>query len=202
MRSPLRALGLLLAITCLVAAAGPAQAVTPLTYEDAVGDPLDTRPSMDIVKVTHDLRQINKSGPPSLVIELTLSAPPEGRLASYHATAKAAGTDCSLEAAYRPGTVIVEAGLFPATMWSVGCGGNGGLVTSTHTIKDSTIIFALALDSFPKPFRDAGVLTDLYSFTQTAEPATGIIGNGYSDGIGYTPTPTDSASTDKTFKFA
>lgn len=58
--------------------AGSAQAAGPLTYTDKAGDALNGRASMDIVRVTHDLRQVNKSGPPSLVFEMELAAAPEG----------------------------------------------------------------------------------------------------------------------------
>ena len=156
---------------------------------------------MDILKVTYDVRQINRSGPPSLVVEMTLSAPPEARLASYGADATA-GEDCFVEAAYRPGTAIVESGLFSPTQFLIGCGSDAALVDSKSVIKDNVIMWSIALDSLPKPIRDAKELKELSSYSQFAEPATGIYGNGDQDLGEPGVLPTDGATTDKTFKFA
>ena len=178
----------------------PVQAATPLTIDDPAGDALDGRGSMDILKLGFDVRQVNKSGPPSLVFELTLADPPETQLASYNIDTKAG--DCRLDASWRPGTLLVEAGLFPAGQFSVACGDEiGTLIGAKMGSKDNVISMSLAMDSVPKPMRQAGALEGIYAFTQTAEPVFGVIGNGYSDGIGNTPTPTDSVSTDKKFKF-
>lgn len=175
-------------------------AVTPLAYEDPAGDALDIRPSMDILKVTHDLRQINKTGPKSLVYELTLAGPPEAQLISYGVEGDAG--PCFVDAAFRPGTVFSQVVGSGAAQFFVGCEGmESELIDAKSLIKGNVITMSIALDSLPKPARESGELKNLYSFTQNAEPVTGIFGNGDQD-LGMPGVlPTDSASTDKTFKF-
>ena len=179
----------------------PAQAaVTPLSIDDPAGDQLDARASMDIVNVTYDVRQMNKTGPPSLVVIMTLSGPPEAQLASYRANANA-GDSCRIDFTYQPGTVFAQVAGSGAGNIFMGCDGDTELVEAKTLIKDNVITMSLALDSMPKPLRAVGELKDLYSFSQNAEPLTGLIGNGDLDVIN-TPVPSDSAETDKTFKFA
>lgn len=176
-------------------------AVSPLDYEDPAGDALDTRASMDILKVTHDVRQINKTGPPSLVYELTLGAPPESQLVTYGMEGDAG--PCFVDAAFRPGTVFTQVVGTGAAQFFVGCEGmESELIDAKSLIKGNVLTMSIALDSLPKPAREAGELKNLYSFTQTAEPVTGIFGNGDQD-LGMPGVlPTDSATTDKTFNFA
>ena len=178
----------------------PVRAAGPLTYDDPAGDALDTRASMDIVQVSYDVRQVNKSGPPSLVVELTLAAPPEAQLATYDIQADA-GASCFVDAGYRPGSVAAAAGLLPAAQFYVGCDGENAFITGKSLIKDNVITMSIALDSLPKGVREAGELSGFYAFSMTSEPVLGLYGNGYTDGPGNLPTPTDSASTDKTFTF-
>lgn len=179
----------------------PVRAVDALSYDDPTGDALDTRASMDIVKVTYDVRQVNKSGPASLVVELTLAAPPETQLATYDIQADA-GDSCFVDAGFRPGTVVSQAGLIPAAQFYIGCNGDNAFVPAKSLIKGNVLTMSVALDSLPKTAREEGVLSGLYAFSMTSEPVIGLYGNGYTDGIGNLPTPTDSATTDKTFKFA
>ena len=179
----------------------PVRAAAPLTFEDPAGDALDTRPSMDILKVTYEVRQVNRTGPPSLVTQLTLAAPPEGQLATYSMDAEA-GPECFIDATYRPGRLWTEAGVAPAAEFYVGCGSDAAFVPAKMDIKDNVITLSVAMDSLPKQAREAGELTGLYAFSMTSEPALGLYGNGYIDGPGNLPTATDSATTDQTFKLA
>lgn len=201
MRKRLGWLGLVLVAGLLIGGALPVRAATALSYDDPAGDALDTRASMDIVKVTYDIRQINKSGPPSLVVELELAGPPEAQLATYDIQSTA-GESCFVDAGFRPGTVVTQAGLIPAAQFYLGCNGDNAFVAAKSLIKGNVLTMSIAMDSLPKPIRELGVLSELYAFSMTAEPAVGLYGNGYIDLIGNLPTPTDSATTDQTFKFA
>lgn len=192
--------GVLLIAGLLVAAGIPARAATPLTFDDPAGDSLDTRASMDIVKVSYDVRQVNKSGPPSIVIEMTLSAAPESQLVQYRINANQ-GDDCRVDARYAPGTLFATALGGGGGEAFIGCGDASELVDLKTLIKGNVITMSFALDTLPKPMREAGELKNFYAFTQTADPLLGLIGNGDTDATN-TPIPTDSATTDKTFKFA
>ena len=156
---------------------------------------------MDIVKVTYDVRQVNRTGPPSLVVELELAGPPEAQLATYDMQS-AAGDSCFVHAGYRPGTVVTQAGLIPAAQFYLGCNGDNAFVAAKAAVKGNVLTMSLAMDSLPKGVRDVGELSAIYAMSMISEPAAGLYGNGYIDGPGNLPTPTDSASTDKTFKFA
>ena len=179
----------------------PVRAATPLTYEDDAGDALDTRASMDIVSITYDIRQVNRGGPPSLYIEMVLSAPPESQLATYAAEGDAG--PCFIDASYRPGTVLSQTLGLPAADFFIGCdGADSALVPSTTRIKDNVIAWSIAMDSIPKEAREAGSMINLFAFTHTSEPVTGIFGNGDQDTGGPGILPTDSAETDQAFNFA
>lgn len=188
--------------------AGSAQAA-PSTYADDQGDSVDARPSMDIVSVTYDVRQINKGGPPSLVIEMELAAPPESQLVSYETRAEASGCG-HFDASYSPGTVFVT-GLdsAPGSFW-IGCGSPPDETGSTATLLDAqfrivdgkVLRWSLAMDSIPKELRNGSTFSDLHAFTQIAEPVLGIDGTGTSPVEGQKgPLPIDSASTDKTWTY-
>lgn len=185
----------------LISGAMPVRAASPLSFDDPAGDALDSRKSMDIVKVTYDVRQVNKSGPPSLVVELTLAGAPESQLATYSVDADA-GEDCFVYASYRPGTVFTAATGFAAGQFFIGCGDDQAFTAAKMLVKGNLITMSVAMDSLPKPIREKGELSGIYAYTQTSEPATGILGNGWVDYVGHMPTPTDSAKTDKKFRFA
>ena len=185
--------------------AGSAQAA-PVKYSDEKGDAVDARASMDIVSVTYDVRQVNKSGPPSLVIEMELAAPPENQFVSYETRAEASG--CGFfEASFTPGTVFV-AGLdsAPGSFW-IGCGSPPDETGSTATLMDAqfridgnVLRWSAAMDGIPKELRSGSTFSQLHAFTQIAEPVMGIDGTGNvlgEDG----PLPIDTAATDKTWTY-
>ena len=180
---------------------GSVQAAEPFSYGDDKGDALDGRASMDIVSVTHDIRQINKSGPPSLVVEMELAAPPEAQLASYEIRAEVEG--CGFfQASYTPGTAWSAAvGSAPASFF-IECGTPADATGSTATLMDAQfridgnkLRWSGALDSIPKELRSNTTFSDIYSFTQIAEPFMGI--NGTSDAN----LPIDEAATDKPWSY-
>ncbi|HUR50118.1 MAG TPA: hypothetical protein VMY88_11410 [Acidimicrobiales bacterium] len=181
--------------------AGSAQAA-PAAYSDDAGDSLDTRPSMDIVGVSYDVRQVNKSGPPSLVVEMELAGPPEGQLASYETRAQVEGCGY-FQTSYAPGTLFVSAlGSSPASFF-MECGSAPDSTGSTATLLDAQfridgnkLRWAIAMDSIPKELRGGTTFSELNAFTQIAEPVSGIFGTG-SD----LPLPMDEAATDKTWSY-
>ena len=184
-----------------VLSAGSVRAAESLTYSDDKGDALDGRASMDIVSVTHDIRQINKGGPPSLVIEMELAAPPEAQLVSYEIRANVDGCGY-FQASYTPGTAWTAAvGSAPASFF-IECGSPPDSTGSTATLLDAQfridgnkLRWSGALDSIPKELRKNVTFTDINSFTQIAEPFMGI--NGTSDaGL-----PIDEASTSKAWSY-
>lgn len=196
----------LLSIAALaIGLAGSAQAA-PITYADDSGDSVDARPSMDIVSVTYDVRQVNKSGPPSLVIEMELAAPPESQLVSYETRAEAAGCG-HFDASFAPGTVFTAAlDSAPASFW-IGCGSPPDETGSTSTLLDAqfridgnVLRWSLAMDGIPKELRGGTTFSDLHAFTQIAEPVLGIDGSGYVLGAPG-PLPIDTAATDKTWSY-
>ena len=185
-----------LAVFC----AGSVQAGTELKYTDDAGDALDGRASMDIVSVTHDIRQVNKTGPKSLVFEMELAAPPEMQLASYYVMTEI--KDCgSFYASFRPGAVVFSAvGIAGADFYHSCADADGAILDGQFRLDGKTLRWAVALDSLPKSQRTGTTLEGLRAFSQIAEPATGIIGTGWADGTAL-PLPIDEATTDKTWSF-
>lgn len=178
--------------------AGSAQAAAALTYTDETGDALDGRASMDIVRVTHDLRQVNKTGPPSLVFEMELAAPPESQLASYYVMTEIEGCG-SFYASYRPGAVVFGAlDIAGADFYHSCADGDGAILSGNFRLEKNVLRWALATDSLPKDQRTSLTLSSLQAFSQIAEPATGIIGTGWLDGT-HAPAKIDAATTDKTW---
>lgn len=190
----------LLFVVLSVLVAGSARAGAPLKYIDEPGDALDGRASMDIVNVTHDLRQVNKVGPPSLVFEMELGAPPEAQLASYYVFSVIEGCG-DFYASFRPGSVVFgNLGIAPADFW-LDCAGDGGdILAGQFRIEGNVLRWSIALDGLPKDVRAGQQLSQLHALTQIAEPATGIIGTGWLDGNA-APLPVDAASTDKTWSY-
>lgn len=181
------------------AAVAPAQAA-PLHLDDKRGDALDGRASFDITRVTFDVRQINRGGPPSLVYEMTLAAPPENQFASYSIEADAGS--CFIDASFRPGTVFATALASGAADFFVGCDDHESeLLPAKTLVKDNVITMSVATDSLPKEARTIRKLENLYAFTQTAEPVFGIFGNGDQDLGQPGVLPTDSVESDKTYSF-
>jgi len=197
----LKALGLIF-VALSVLSAGSAQAGAALTYADKKGDALDGRASMDIVRVTHDMRQVNKTGPPSLVFEMELAAPPQSQLASYFVMTDIEGCG-RFYASYRPGAVVFGAlGIGSADFYhSCGDGpGDGAILSGAFRLEKNVLRWSVSLDSLPKAQRASLKLGGLQAFTQIAEPATGILGTGWLDGT-HAPAKIDSATTDKTWSF-
>ncbi len=195
----LRFVGLVFVVLSILAE-GSAQAAAPLKYTDKPGDTLDGRASMDIVSVTHDLRQVNKTGPPSIVFELELAAPPESQLASYYVFSVIEGCG-DFYASFRPGSLVFgNLGIAPADFW-IDCGADGGdILPGQFRIDGKILRWAIALDGLPKDVRAGQKVGELHALTQIAEPATGIIGTGWLDGRS-APLPVDAASTDKTWGY-
>ena len=196
--SHLRKVALLFAALALLMA-GSAQAAGPLTYADDEGDSLDGRGSMDIVSITYDMRQVNKSGPPSLVVEMELAAPPETQLASYTADADIEGCGY-FQASFRPGSLVFGAALnvAPADFF-IECGGSGEpeILPAQFRIDGNVLRWSLAVDGLPKSVKAGGTLGGLNAYSQIAEPITGVMGSAAVGPAG----ATDSASTDKTWSF-
>src|SRR5688500_12976211 len=66
-----------MSVLSLFAIGAPTQAATAgLRFEDAAGDSLDTRASMDIVAASIEIRPMAPRNTPSLVVSWELSAPP------------------------------------------------------------------------------------------------------------------------------
>ena len=195
-----RLAAVLIAVLALLSA-GPARA-SAFSYTDAEGDALDARASMDIVSVTYDIRQVNKAGPPSLVVEMELAAPPEGQLVSYETRAEAEGCGY-FTSSFAPGTAWSAAtGSAPASYF-MECGSPEDSTGSTATLIDAqfridgnTLRWAVALDSIPKELRGGTTFTEMSAYTQVAEPVMGIFGSG-SD----LPLPMDEASTDASWTY-
>ena len=183
-----------LAVLC----ASSVQAAAPLKYADPAGDAIDGRPSMDIVSVTHDLRQINRTGPKSLVFELELAAPPEPILASYHVVTVLEGCG-NLYANFRPGALLLGTIAIPnADIW-VSCGGDAERLSTQFKITGNVLRWATALDSLPKDYRN-GVLTNLSAVTSIAEPVIGVYGTARLDGA-RGPLPIDQATSEDIWEY-
>ena len=181
--------------------AGTAQAA-PFAYADDPGDAMDTRASMDIVAVRYDVRQVNKSGPPSLVVEMELAAPPEGQLVSYEIRSQVEGCGY-FQASYQPGTIWAAATGAGTASFFMECGSpadpTGSSATLLYTqfrIDGNTLRWSAAMDSIPKELRSGVTFSELRAFTQIAEPFMGIFGSGND-----LPLPMDEASTDKTWSY-
>ena len=178
----------------------PVRAATPVSYDDAAGDQADPRPSMDILKVSWSVKQTSTVGRPWLVVEMTLAAPPEQRLASYSAEGDA-GSKCFIEAAYRPGSVFAAAAINSEAWFLPGCTADGDeygdVIDATLEIKGNVISISAPLQSITKQIRDSGRLTALSARAEISEPVTGILGlRQFGVPVG------DEASTDQTFRYS
>lgn len=199
-----------LSVLVLLAVGSPSRAATTgLRFEDAVGDSLDTRASMDIVAASVEIKPMAPRNTPSLTVTWELAGPPEATGASYEFSGKTekCGT---FRAAYRAGTVynIVfgdVAGLGISThQVSVGCGSPPDDTTGSTTtfvefrvaVKGNTVTMWTPISGLPKDFPRTGEMTDFQAFSQFADPVTGIIGNG---SLGQEPN--DEAVTDKVWSY-
>lgn len=193
-------IGVLLVAGLLIGGAAPVRAVSPVSFEDPAGDQLDLRPSMDILKVSWDVKRTSKVGRPWMVVEMTLAAAPEERLVSYFAEGDA-GSDCFVEASYRPGNVFAEADINSDAWFIAGCNRDGDemaqIVDARLEIKGNVITVSAPLDAITKAIRDSGQLTALSATAEIAEPMTGILGTTWLGAPG-----ADNATTDQTFRYA
>lgn len=192
----LRWLVVLAAAAVFLSGAG-VRAAGPLKYTDDVGDALDTRASMDIVSVTYDVRQVNRDGPPSLVVEMELAAPPEVQLSTYNTQATVPGCGF-VNTNFTPGTVLVTALDAGPADFFVECGDDGesAVLPAQMRIQENTLTWSIALDGLPKILKAGGTVEEIRAITQIAEPATGIFGSGDPG-----PLPIDEASTDNKWSF-
>lgn len=200
MRRHFGLLGSLLVVCLLLAGAAPVRTASAVSYEDPAGDQVDPRPSMDILRVSWDVRQASQVGRPWLVVEMTLAAPPEQRLASYFAGGNA-DSECFVEAAYRPGTVFTATTINSDAWFLAGCEPDGDkpgdVVDAKLEIKGNVITMSASLDSITNLIRDSGQLTGLSATAEVAEPVTGIVGPAQ-----FGVVAGDQASTDQTFRYA
>ena len=183
----------LLSVVLAVAVAGSALAASPLKYTDESGDALDGRASLDIVSVTHELRQVNKAGPPSMVFELELAAPPEGTGHAYGISTQLEGCG-EFAALFRPQAVVYEAVGIPAADFSIECE-EDSILPAQFRIDGNILRWAIALDGLPAKYR-SGKLTSLTAATEIVDPAAGEFGPG-EEGI----LPMDAAASDKTWSY-
>lgn len=194
----LKFIGLLVVVLSILAG-GSARADAPLKFTDEAGDALDTRASQDILSVTIDKRQMNKAGPPSLVFELELAAPPESTAVTYGVRTTMEGCG-SFQAQYRPGGVVYGAAGVPPADFQVGClEGAAGLIDAQFRITGNVLRWSVALDNLPKEYR-TGTLGSINAYTSISEPVSGFIGTGDLDAADG-PLPIDLATTDKTWSY-
>jgi len=175
--------------------AGSAQAA-PATYADDAGDSFDGRASMDILRVTIDKRQVNRTGPKSLVFELELAAPPETQLATYGIRTVMEGCG-AFQAQFRPGGLVWRAGGARAAEFWTGCVTRH--LPANFKVDGNVLQWTIPLEGLPKDHR-AGELGEIRAYTSASEPVTGFYGTGnYEDIDG--PLPIDFATTDKTWRY-
>lgn len=177
--------------------AGSAQAAPPLKFADDAGDALDGRPSQDILSVSFDKRQMNKTGPQSLVFELELAAPPESQAATYGIRTEIEGCGY-FQAQYRPGGVVYNQLGFGTADFATECA-DPALLPAQFRITGNILRWSIALDSLPKDYR-SGIIGAIDAYTSISEPATGFLGTADLD-IGPGPLPIDLAETDQTWSY-
>ena len=187
----------LLFVVLSVLAAGSAQAAPALEFTDPPGDAVDGRASQDILSVSIDKRQVNKTGPQSLVFEMKLAAPPEAELATYGIRTVIPGCGY-FQAQYRPGGhVWAQLGSDTAD-FATECA-DPSLLPAKFRIAGNVLIWSIALDGLPKEAR-TGVLESIDAYSSISEPASGFIGTGDMD-FGPGPLTMDLATTDKTWSY-
>jgi len=182
-------------------------ASTPLVVADAKGDALDARASMDLVSVKLESKNFKPKNTPSLVVTFELAGPLDRSTATainYNLDAEIPGCGY-LEFTYAPGTVLEGGPGGAYSNISTSCGGPPSSVgdgtylgiDSKVEVVGKTIVMWTSWASLTKEIRAASTLTKITASTQNAEPLTGIIGLGL---LG--PGATDTASTDKAWKYA
>lgn len=186
-------------MVALIAATVPARPAS-FSYSDPQGDSLVPLGSMDVLRVSYDIRAVDASGARHFVVEMELAAPPEKGFAGYHTYSTP--EDCAfLKTYYRPASLMLTylnrsfAGIY------LDCGGTdfGQSIDVPVRIEGSKIIWATPMASLPPKLR-RGVLSDLSALAQPTDP-TGYYGPGDID-VARLPAPADSISTDQTWKYS
>ena len=167
--------------------AGSAQAAST-TYTDPAGDSFDGRASMDIVAVRYDVRQVDKGGPLSLVVEMELAAPPEGALASYVTDARS--DDCgAVRTSYGTGTAAINVGgSGPRGYFYLGCTDTS--VRAEIGIDGNTVQVSIPMDGLPKQMREGSTFRGL--------KASALLTQANWTGAGH---PVDKASTARSWSY-
>ena len=180
-----------------VLVAGSVRAEAPLKFTDDPGDAFDGRASQDILSIGIDKRQVNKTGPQSLVFEMELAAPPESQLATYGIRTVIPGCGY-FQAQYRPGGIVWAQLGSAAADFATECA-DPSLLPAKFRIAGNLLTWSIALDGLPKDFR-SGSLEEIDAYTSISEPASGFIGTGDMD-FGPGPLPMDLATTDKKWSY-
>lgn len=191
---------IVLAVLSVLVGGMPARAAEPLHFEDAAGDQLDARASMDIVAVALEVKPMAPRNTISLVTTIELAAPPETMAVSYDLAATVPGCGY-FNANYRPGAIWASQ-FGQVNQYFMECGSPEETGTGTSTavdarveVKGSKVIIWAPMSAFPKEVQAAGELTEISAATQTTEPLMNIMGNSL-------VAPTDEATTDKSWRFA
>jgi len=173
--------------------AGSAQAAGPLTYADDKGDALGGQASMDIVSVTFDTRQVNRTGPKSLVFELELAAPPEtGTHVVTTYMIRTVMNGCGFQSHLHRDSAYSHDAFFYMRCLDL-------FLPAEVTVDKNVVQWTISLNELPEGHRK-GALGSIRASTSIDEPVLGYFGTG-SIGWAEGPRPIDLATTKKTWSY-
>lgn len=152
-------------------------------YTDPSGDALGGVASSDIVSVSYQVRAGVPSGERDVVIEMVLAKTPSDAF-DYQTVARTG--DCGyLNTAYAPPAVLTMApGTSRSNIYASWCSDtpSGTEVATMHIVSTvhvtgRVITWSVPISDLPATVRHS-TFTDVFAFTQVAEPVLGHIGNG------------------------
>jgi hypothetical protein len=175
---------LVLAATLAVGVASAASAAPAgpslLSFKDAVGDNVSPSSASDIAAVTFTTSGKGKGAryvPKSLVLTLTLAAPPTSDgTTMYGIDADLAGCG-NFYVQYMPGARLLDSFNY------ADCGGgsadptsNGTSFVSAPEVKGTSIVWTIPFTVLPAPVKAGTVFSKLNAQTDFVDPATSIVG--------------------------
>ena len=177
---PALVLGAALALAVSTAASAATVGPGSLTFKDPAGDNVSPSSASDITSVTFSTVGTGKGKkyvPKSLVLTLTLAAPPTSDGTTlYGIDADLAGCG-DFYVQYMPGARLLDSFNY------ADCGGGSADPTSNGTsfegapeVKGSSIIWTLPFKSLPAEVKRGTVFSKLNAQTDFVDPATSIVG--------------------------
>lgn len=178
------------------AAAAPGGPAT-LAYKDPAGDNRSLSKASDITSVSFSTAGAGKGKkytPKSLVLTLSLAAPPTSDGTTVYAIESTLAGCGDFSVSYTPGASLLDSFNFAGCGGAGGATGDGTSFDGVPEVKGSSIVWTFSLKSLPGPVKVGSTFTDINAYTDLVDPVTGFIGTSSLIGAAlYDAAPTDAA---------